>query len=270
MLLFSFAAAASAADYVIGLGAEADTEDGRAFAALADFALGDNTRAGVSVAHSRIEGAAGLRDTRYADVELDHSFEPLGIRVGAGYWGDPDLLDSVDLRASVYLRSADGMLSADFERRAFDLSPGGRVSPVSRTVEFSANGLGASARRQVAERFDIYGGGMWYDYSRNVRLQQDLESLRFLSRSRLALMNSLIDYRWHAGVETAFGLRRVDLRIGGWRNAADGERVDSIGAGFLTPLGDRTDIEFRLELDRSESFGRSTVLSVFLYFFGGS
>jgi hypothetical protein len=53
--------------------------------------------------------------------------------------------------------------------------------------------------------FEIYSGGICYDYSRTVRLQRDFDSLRFLSRSRLALMNSLIDTRRHVGIETAFG-----------------------------------------------------------------
>ena len=269
-LWFSSAATTSAAEYVVGLGAEVDTQDARAFAVLADFAVGDETWAGFSVAHSHIDDTPALRDTRAVDVDLDHSFERVGVRVGAGYWGDPDLLDSVDLRAAFYLHNPGGTLSADFERREFDLRLGGDAIPLSRTVEFSANGLGVSARQEFAERFEIFGGGMWYEYSRNVRLQRDFDSLRFLSRSRLALMNSLIDSRWHVGIETGFGLRRVDLRVGAWRNAVDGGRVDSIGVGFLSPLGKRTDIELRLAQVDSVTFGRSTVLSVFLYVFGGS
>ena len=268
--LLCFAWATSAAEYVIGLGAEGDTEDARAYAAMADFAIGENTWAGFSVAHSHIDSASGLRDTRSFDLELDHSFEPVGIRVGAGYWGDPDLLESIDLRASLYFREAGRTLSADFERREFELSLGGGTFPLSRTLQFSARGLGVSARQRFAKRFELYGGGLWVDYSRDVRLQRDLDSLRFLSRSRLALMNSLVDARWHAGLETAFGLRRVDFRISAWRNAVDGERVNSIGVGFLSPIGDRTDIELRLAQDHSGTFGRSTVLSVFLYVFGGS
>jgi hypothetical protein len=35
-------------------------------------------------------------------------------------------------------------------------------------------------------------------------------------------------------------------------------------------MTDRTDIEFRLSFDDSESFGNTTALTVYLYYFGGS
>ena len=91
-----------------------------------------------------------------------------------------------------------------------------------------------------------------------------------MSASRLSLINSLIDYRVNVGVEYRFGLRSVDFSIGTWKTAVDQSKVDSYTFGFLTPMTDRTDIEFRLSFDDSESFGNTTALTVYLYYFGGS
>jgi hypothetical protein len=111
---------------------------------------------------------------------------------------------------------------------------------------------------------------MHYGYSRNIRIQPEIDILRFLSASRLSLINSLIDYRINAGLEFRFGLRSVDVSIGNWQTAVDQSKVDSYTIGFLTPMSDRTDIEIRLSFDDSENFGNTTSLTVFLYYFGGS
>jgi hypothetical protein len=57
---------------------------------------------------------------------------------------------------------------------------------------------------------------------------------------------------------------------GSWKTAVGQGKVDSYTIGFLTPMSDRTDIEFRLSFDDSENFGNTTALTVYLYYFGGS
>ena len=37
----------------------------------------------------------------------------------------------------------------------------------------------------------------------------------------------------------------------------------------MTPIGNRSDIEFGLGYDDSENFGEATIFSVYLYFYGG-
>jgi hypothetical protein len=62
----------------------------------------------------------------------------------------------------------------------------------------------------------------------------------------------------------------VDFSVGGWQTAVDQSTVDSYTIGFVTPMSDRTDIEFRLSFDRSDSYGDVTALTVYLYYFGGT
>ena len=174
------------------------------------------------------------------------------------------------MRASLYYRDDIASFSADYERRNFDFVFGSILLQDRRKAEFHADGWGMTNRIQFSDRIIFRLSGMHYGYSRNIRIQPEIDILRFLSASRLSLINSLIDYRINAGLEFRFGLRSVDVSIGNWQTAVDQSKVDSYTIGFLTPMSDRTDIEIRLSFDDSENFGNTTSLTVFLYYFGGS
>jgi hypothetical protein len=259
---------ARADGYVVGFGAEGDSADGRAISAFGDFGVGDDSWLSITAISARTDGIIKNNDTLYADVGIDHWFEPVGFRLGASYWGNPDILDSRDLRASIYLRGEPGSISLDYEKRNFEFDLQSDLLR-GRTAEFSADGWGLSTRLALGERVSFLLGGITYDYSRNIRLQQDIDALTFLSSSRLSMVNSLIDYRFNVGCEFRFGLKSIDVTAGRWQTAIDGSTVDSYSLGYLSPVSDRIDVEIRLAFDDSETFGRSTALSFHLYYFGG-
>jgi hypothetical protein len=261
---------AHGAGFVLGGGADVDSADGRALSAFGDFGIADKTWLSATFRKNEIDGVTGRRSTTFADVGIDHWFDPLGVRLSASYWGDKDILHSADLGASLYYRGDSAMFSANYERREFDFTVLSDFPALSRTVEFSADGIGVNSRFPLGENSSFHLGGMAYDYSRNIRLQPDIDALRFLSYSRMSMMNSLIDHRVNAGVEFKFGLRALDFTVGSWQTAVDGGRVESYSVGFLTPISERTDIEFRFSFDDSENFGQTTALSVYLYYFGGT
>ncbi len=261
---------AIAAGYILGIGAAADSEDGRAFTAFGDFGIGENTWLSATIGSTETDSTAGRFSTTFADVGIDHYFNPIGIRLSGAYWGDSSILDSEDVRASLYYRDDTASFSADYERRNFDFIFGSILLQDRRKAEFHSDGWGMTNRIQFSDRITFRLSGMHYGYSRNIRLQPEIDTLRFLSASRLSLINSLIDYRVNAGLEFRFGLRSVDVSIGNWQTAVDQSKVDSYTIGFLTPMTDRTDIEIRLSFDDSENFGNTTALTVFLYYFGGS
>jgi hypothetical protein len=205
----------------------------------------------------------------YTDVGIDHWFKPAGVRLGASYWGNSDILDSRDLRASFYIRGDAGSMSLEYEKRDFEFDLQSDTLR-GRTAEFSANGWGMNARLSLGEQVNVLFGGIKYDYSRNLRLQPDIDVLAYVSNSRLSMINSLIDYRFSAGLEFNFGLKSIDVTAGRWQTAIDGSSVDSYSLGFLTPVSDRVDMELRAALDNSETFGRTTALSIHFYYFGGS
>ena len=261
---------AFAAGYILGFGAAADSNDGRALTAFGDFGIRENTWLAATVGKTETESMVGGFSTTFADVGIDHYFNPVGMRISGAYWGDSKILDSDDVRASLYYRNDKASFSADYERRNFDFVFESRLTLDTRKAEFHADGWGMTNRIEIGERTTFRLSGMFYDYSRDIRIQPEIDILRFLSASRLSLINSLLDYRVNAGVEFRFGLRSVDLSAGSWKTAVNQSKVDSYTIGFLTPMTDRTDLEFRLSFDDSESFGNTTSLTVYLYYFGGS
>ncbi len=268
--VLALASGARADNYLLGGALAADSEDGRALSAFADYGMTDNTWISGTLGATETSSAFGNFNTTFADVGIDHNFEPIGIRVGAAYWGDSSILDSADWRTSLYYRNTKTSISADYERRNFDFVFASDRLRGATKAEFHADGLGGTGRFNVSDNTTLRVSGMVYDYSRNIRLQRDIDRLRFLSASRLSLINSLIDYRYSASVEYRFGLRSVEFSVGALETAVDQSKVDSYTLGFVTPMTDRTDIEFRLSVDESENFGSTTALTVYLYYFGGT
>ena len=109
---------------------------------------------------------------------------------------------------------------------------------------------------------------MVYEYSRDIRLQENIDNLRFLSTSRLSLMNSLIDYRVSGGMDFQFGSKIFDLTLSTWQTALDGGRVNSIAVGFTAPSGIASDLDLRLAYDDSQNYGSTVAFAVSFYFFG--
>jgi len=259
----------AAGEFVIAGGAEVDSADGLAVALFGNVAVGDETWLSGSIARSRVD--LELRDelqTWYADIGVDHYFDPAGFRLGVAYWGDDDILDSVDLRASLYFRGDRGSLSFDYEYRDFELVLP-RIGMLSRRrVNFDANGVGLGARLDLTDTIDLSVKGIAYDYSVDLRLDPNRDIVNLISVSRLSLINSLVDYRANIGLGIDFGFKRLEFDIAQWEGAVAGARTNSYSLRFLTPVGERNDIEFGIGYDDSESYGQVTIFSIFLYFYG--
>jgi len=259
----------AAGEFVIAGGAEVDSADGLAVALFGNVAVGDETWLSGSIARSRVD--LELRDelqTWYADIGVDHYFDPAGFRLGVAYWGDDDILDSVDLRASLYFRGDRGSLSFDYEYRDFELVLP-RIGMLSRRrVNFDANGVGLGARLDLTDTIDLSVKGIAYDYSVDLRLDPNRDIVNLISVSRLSLINSLVDYRANIGLGIDFGFKRLEFEIAQWEGAVAGARTNSYSLRFLTPVGERNDIEFGIGYDDSETYGQVTIFSIFLYFYG--
>ena len=273
VLLFSplLVQRALAADFVIGGGIEADSEDSIAAAVIADVAVANSTWLSGSFSKTSVELARDVDlDTVYGDVGIDHFFDPLGVRFEAAYWGDSDLLDSNDLRASLYVRKDRFSLSANVEYREFEFEIPAFDALAVRDFEFHATGYGLSGRVDVSDSVSLNFTGIDYDYNVPLERADNPGVVLLLSASRLSLINSLIDHRIGAGIGIDVGEQRWDLDFRTWKGAVGGSRTNSTTLRFLTPLGRRNDIEFGVGVDDSDDFGSVTFFSVFLYFYGGS
>ena len=105
-LLLLASRAVAGEGYIVGTGIEGDSNGGFALAALGELGVTEETWVSATLAHYTVDSAAGIdADSWFADVGVDHWFDPLGVRLGLSRWGDNDSLDSDDWRASLYWRA---------------------------------------------------------------------------------------------------------------------------------------------------------------------
>ncbi len=270
-LLLLASNALAAEGYILGFGLEGDSAEGLAASVFGDVALTSNTWLTGSLAKSKLDlPRRQTLETLYGDLGLDHWFDPVGVRLGVAYWGDSDLLDSVDWRGSLYWRGDNAMISADYEFRdfnfelpAFDAFPG-------RSARFDAQGIGLSGRINLSEKASLNLYGMDYTYSVDLSTDRNQAILQLLSFSRLSLINSLVDYSAGAALGVDAGLQRWLFELSTWKGEVDGSVTNSATIRLMTPMGEKSDIEFGLGVDNSELYGTVTFLSVYLYFYGGT
>ena len=270
-LLLLSANALAVEGFIVGAGVEADSADGVALSGILDVGLTEQTWLTAAIAHNSVDGQRGQSlDTWFGDLSIDHWFKPVGIRGGVSYWGDSDTLESIDWQASLYWRGETAMIGADYEFRDFSVQlPAFDVFP-SREANFDATGIGLSTRFDLGDKVSLGLRGMDYDYSVNLRLTDNRPILDLLSFSRLSLINSLVDYRANATLGIEAGKSRWTLDLGKWQGEVDGGETTSATIRFLTPLSDRSDIEFGLGVDDSDLYGDVTFFSVYIYFYGSN
>lgn len=268
-ILFLASPAWALEGYIVGGGVEADSEDGIAATMFAELGLAKDTSLSTAVASNKADLPRGITiDTLYADVGIDHWFQPFGVRAGVAYWGDNGILDSVDYRGSLYWRNDKLTLAANYERREFSFDIFRDTVLPGQDIEFHANGVGLSGRFELNDSVDLSFSGIDYDYNVNLGRSANRPIADFLSVFRLSLLNSLIDYRARISLGVDVGPRRWTLDFAKWEGVVDGRPTDSVTLRFLTPIGQKNDIEFSLGVDRADGFGSVTLFLVFLFFYG--
>lgn len=269
LLIFLANPAWAAEGYIVGIGVEVDNADASAGSLSGELAITENTWLSAALAKNAVDLPRGISlDTVYGDIGIDHWFDPIGVRVTVSYWGDSDVLDSVDYRGSLYWRNDKITLSGIYENRDFtfdvfrdNLAPG-------QDAKFGADGLGLSARFELSESVDLSFSGIDYNYDVNLRLDANRPILDYVSVSRLSLINSLIDYRARVGLGVDVGDQRWSFDIATWKGEVDSRKTNSATLRFLTPMGKAGDVEFGLGVDKSRDFETVTLFSVFFYFYG--
>lgn len=255
--------------FMIGGGVESDTEDGVSAALIGGVGLAKNTWLSAGVAMSSVELTRDREiDALYADVEIDHYFDPVGVRIGAAYWGDSDVLESNDWRASIYWRNESVTLTAEYEFRDFDFIIPSTDFVSVRELMFDADGIGASAKFRTSENTSLFLSGKKFDYSVPFRPVENVDAANLVTVSRLSLINSLIDHRASVSFSIDRGLKNWEIDFTTWEGVLAGSRTNSLTLRFLTPMTDKTDVEFGLGYDDSELYGDVTFFSLYLYFYG--
>ena len=135
---------------------------------------------------------------------------------------------------------------------------------------FDADGVGLTARVELSDNVSLSLSGMDYDYSVNLRLDDNRGILDLLSFSRLSLIASLVDYRAFATLGVDTDRHRWQFELGAWEGEVDGSQSRSATIRFMTPMGGSSDIELGLGYDDNDLYGGVTTFSVFMYFYGGT
>ncbi len=254
--------------YVIAAGYQGDSADAQALAVAADLQVTESTWWSISSGHNSVDLPRGTSlDTNYLDIGVDHYFDPIGARFEVAYWGDADLLDSVDARASLYWRNERVTIGVNGEYRDFEFEL--PTTPVfdEREVRFHAKGIGMDARFALTDTVDFRVSGIRYDYSVPLQIDANRDIVDFLGISRLSLVNSLVDYRVGGGFGIEFGDKRFTADHYTWRGAVDGGHTDSTMLHLLLPVGKRLDLELGIGRDDVELYGKANVYSLFFYFY---
>lgn len=259
----------AAEGYIVGLGLEADDADGLSVSVSGDLGITSSTWISAAIAKSTVDlPQASEIDTVYADIGLDHWFDPVGVRLSVAYWGDSDILDSNDSKAAVYWRNDKLTLSAEYEYRDFSFDVFRDNLRPGQDFRFHASGVGLSARIALHDRVDLRLSAIDYDYNVNLGVAANRPILDFLSVSRLSLINSLIDKRARIGLAVDFGDQRWSLDLATWKSEVDASKTHSATLRLLTPLSRSSDIEIGFGVDNSNDYGSALLLSISLYFYG--
>jgi len=271
MLLPTFAAA-QGHPWAIGIGAQMDAEGSSSTVASFDIAATESTWLRASGALGNSPNDRGDIKTRTLSAGIDQSFGSFGLTLDLQRWGDPDLVESDDVKGSVYFRGDVFTATLLAEHRELDVTfsitgPGGDF--FSRTVGFSGDGWGLRVSAKPNEKWRFFAGGRKYDYSVNLAALPRIQIVDFLFSSTLTLANSLLDYEVSAGFERSFGDRSLSLTIARDRSAVDRTFLKSLDIGFLFPVGKRVDLEFSLGASDSQDFGSETFAGIYLFFYGG-
>jgi hypothetical protein len=268
-LLLAANLAVATEGFMLGAGAEGDSDGGMSTAVLGGVGFSADTWLSGALARSSVDLVSGRElDTEYADIELDHFFDPVGIRVAAAYWGDSDVLVSNDWRASGYFRDDKVTVSLDYEYRDFEFIIPSTDFMRARRLLFDADGFGLTARFQTTASTSLRVRAIKYDYSVPFRLADNVDAQRLLSVTRLSLINSLVDHRASLTLGIESGDTNWDIDISTWEGIIDRSRTTSLTVRYLMPASKRTDIELGLGFDDSELYGDVTFFSVYLFFYG--
>ena len=154
LLLTLLAANAAAGEgYILGAGLEGDSSDGFSASVIGSVAVTEKTW--LSGAFAMNTADLELRDdlvTQFADIGIDHSWDPVGVRAGLSYWGDKDSLESNDWRVSLYWSDERFSIAGDYEQRDFEFNTSAIDSTIDRFPDrrrgFTADGVGLTAPTQ--------------------------------------------------------------------------------------------------------------------------
>jgi hypothetical protein len=261
----------SAGTWALGLALQVDEESNDS--KLATFNWGVTSSTWLSFAAGRSTSPADQADVT-ADTlvaSVDQRFGRVGVAFEVEHWGDPDALESEDLRGTFYVERERFRVGFTYETRDIDVpftltGPLGRT--ISRNVGVGADGVAVDLRVSPAERWQLYFGASEHDYERDLAVLPRIDRLNLLSTSTLTLANSFVDHVRTLGVERELGRALLNLSYTRDESAIDGSRFETFDAAVLFPIAARVDLEINVGNGRSDFLGSGLDGGVLLLLYG--
>ncbi len=263
---------ASPDPWLLSLGVQTGDDGSAGYALGLDW--GATERTWLSLYGGLSESPNQLADvtTRTLAANLDQRIGPLGFTLGLESWGEPDEVESRDISGSIYLHGEGYRFALKGERREIDITftiTDLAGNQLRRTVDVTAEGLGAAFSVDVSERWRLSADAIRYDYSRELSVLPRLDVFDFLASSALTLANSFIDTEWGIGLEYDASGKAFNLQWRKDRSAVDSSELNSVSVGALLPVAERWDLEFSFGLSDAEDLDRALFGGVYLFFYGG-
>jgi hypothetical protein len=245
--------------WVVGVAAELDEDSSDSLLATLSLGVGPRTWLSFAAGRTSAERAEVAADTVSAGI--DHRFGVVGVSFELERWGDSAALESADRRAALSVQQPKWRVALEHERRDIQIPftlTGPLGGTLQRTAELNADSFGLSVRVQPADRWHVYASLAEHDYERDLALLPRVERLNLLSASTLTLANSFVDHERSVGFEREIGRGLLDAYVTRDESALDGSRFETVGAGWLFPVG-------RVDLQISVGRGRSQLVEPALY-----
>ena len=274
LLVLCVSAHAETRGYALGVGVSADNADGFTGNLLADVSFSD--AASVSASLGTTRAAARPEDLRTREWSLGgrYDFGPLGIEVRGGQTGDPDDFDAEDRLIGIFHSGEHWRWYAHYLERDIDLVL--RTALIRNTIEVSvpleADGYRFGIGYTTDSKWRVSASYRQFDYDRDLSPLSGRFIVDRLTPTTLTLATSLLDDSTTLGIEMPLAKNRAlsmnyaqDTLAGGLGS------VDSLSVSFLTPVGERGDLDIALGASRGDDqFDDDTTvfLSVLYLFYG--
>ncbi|MEN7344334.1 MAG: porin [Pseudomonadota bacterium] len=260
--------------YAIGAGFSIDNADGMTGLILADLSFNDAASLSATLGTTRAAAEPDDLATREWSLGARYDFGPIGVEARGGQTGDPDDFDADDLMVGIFHSGDQWRFFAQYLERDIDLSLRTTLTRDSFVVSvpLKADGVrvGASFRSKGNWRFSA--NHLRYDYDRDLSILGGRFIVSRLTPTTLTLATSLLEESTTVGMEIPQRGNRA-VTLGASRDTLAGNlgSVDSITVGWLTPIGQRGDLDLSLGASRGDDLigDETTVFFSALYLFYG-
>jgi hypothetical protein len=259
--------------WVLGFAGQVDEQSSDSVLATVNWGVTPTTWLSFSAGRSSSPADRADVEADTLVASIDHRFDKVGFTLELEHWGDPDALETEDLRGSVYFDRARWRVDLAYATRDLEIPftlTGPLGNTLRRTAETSSDSVGVDVRVNLNELWRLYLGVTEYDYESRRALQiiPRIDRLNLLSTSTLTLANSLIDHERSIGIERDIRRMVFNLRFATDESAIDGSSFETTDVALLVPAGARMDIEVNVGRGRSELAEAGWYAGVLLLIYG--